>query len=213
MMFDALANPSETDFGKEVIPGLLGKAKLGAYIFEGYWEDIGTVRAFFDANLSLADPQPPFNFYERGRTIYTHARFLPASKVNGCQLRHAIVADGCIIEDANLNRCSIGVRSVIGGGTQLKNTVMMGADFFEDDEDRTSNKSTSTPNVGIGANCIMQDAIIDKNARIGDNVKLSPVGVPDMWESTDGSIIVRDGVLVVLKDATVPSGTVVGKLD
>ncbi len=196
-----------TDFGKEVIPLLLDDVKMQAYVFEGYWEDIGTVHSFFEANLSLTDTVPPFNFFEQGKLIYTRPRFLPASKVNGLRLTRGVVAGGCIISDSDLERVILGVRSVVNTGNQFKNVVMMGADFFENDEDRKRNEEMGRPNVGVGENCRIENAIIDKNARIGNNVKLSPEGKPDMYE--EGDVIVRDGVLVVLKNGIVPDGTVI----
>ncbi len=196
-----------TDFGREVIPHLLGKVKLKAFIFEGYWEDIGTVKSFFEANLSLTDPVPPFNFFDPVNRVYTHARFLPASKVNGLRMTRGILADGCMVCDAVFERVVIGVRSIIRGGSTLRNVVMMGSDFFEDDEDRQRNRRMQRPDLGVGENCVIENAIIDKNARIGNNVRLSPAGKPDLF--TQGDVMVRDGVLIVLKNGVVPDGTVV----
>lgn len=204
-MIDALDN-SMTDFGKEVIPSLLGSSKLKASIFEGYWEDIGTVKAFFDANLQLADPMPQFNFFSRGRPIFTRARYLPASKINRCSINHVIIGDGCIITDSYLKRCVIGIRSVLREGTRLENVIMMGADDFESAEDRRRNKELGRPDIGVGLNCEIKNAIIDKGARIGDNVKLNPEGKPDMYEKN--GVFVRDGVVIVTKNSSVPSNTV-----
>ncbi len=204
-MIDALDN-SMTDFGKEVIPSLLGSSKLRASIFEGYWEDIGTVKAFFDANLQLADPMPQFNFFSRGRPIFTRARYLPASKINRCSINHVIIGDGCIITDSYLKRCVIGIRSVLREGTRLENVIMMGADEFESAEDRRNNKELGRPDIGVGLNCEIKNAIIDKGARIGDNVKLNPEGKPDMYEKN--GVFVRDGVVIVTKNTCVPSNTV-----
>ena len=197
----------ETDFGKEIIPGLLGKKKLFSYIFKGYWEDIGTIDAFFEANLRLTDNVPPFNFFDQKGRIFTHARFLPAAKVNQMDASHVILSDGAIVSHASLNRCVIGVRSVVREGSNLDNVVMMGSDFFEDEDDLATNAKTGRPAVGIGQNCRIRNAIIDKNCRIGDNVVLDPAGKPDLWES-DG-IVVRDGILIVIKDSIIPAGTVI----
>lgn len=204
-MIDALDN-SMTDFGKEVIPSLLGSSKLRATIFEGYWEDIGTVKAFFDANLQLADPMPQFNFFSRGRPIFTRARYLPASKINRCSINHVIVGDGCIITDSYLKRCVIGIRSVLREGTRLENVIMMGADDFESAEDRRKNRELGIPDMGVGMNCEIKNAIIDKGARIGDNVKLNPEGKPDMYEKN--GVFVRDGVVIVTKNTSVPPNTI-----
>ncbi len=192
---------TEMDFGKEIIPGFLGKKRLCAYIFDGYWEDIGTVGAFFEANLATTDDVPPFDFYKKDMTVYTHSRFLPGAKIRECSITNCNIADGVIIENANLKRCVIGIRSIIGEGTELENVVMMGADDYDFDN-RDSMK------IGIGKNCKIKNAIIDKNASIGDNCILSPEGKPDKWEEVQG-LYVRDGVLIVTKDARIPDNTII----
>ncbi|RPG84368.1 MAG: glucose-1-phosphate adenylyltransferase [Coraliomargarita sp. TMED73] len=196
-----------TDFGKEVIPNLLGQMKLCSYIFDDYWEDIGTVKAFFECNLRLTDPVPPFNFYNEDYRIFTRARYLPASKVNACTVDHAVMADGCIVTDAHLSRCSLGVRSVVNQGSLLDNVVMMGADFFETVDDFEENQSLGRPNIGVGKGCRIHNAILDKNVRIGDNVVLDPDGLPDNF-GPDVEIAIRDGIVVVCKDTVVPEGFV-----
>jgi len=195
---------SMKDFGKEVIPSLLGKAKLCSYIFEGYWEDIGTVKAFFDANLALAAPLPPFNFFDRTAPIYTHARYLPASKINRCEIDHVVIGDGCIVTDSTLRRCVVGIRSVLGEHSLLEDVVMMGADYYEKESELAAAREAGVPGFGVGRNCVIRNAIIDKNARIGDNVTLDPAGKPDGEYPHD--IIIRDGVLCVCKGAVIPSG-------
>jgi glucose-1-phosphate adenylyltransferase len=206
VLAEALDN-NMTDFGKEVIPSLLGKKRLFAHIFEGYWEDIGTVKAFFDANIALSDPLPPFNFFDPSAPIYTQDRYLPASKLNRCEIDHVCIGDGSIITDSSLKRCVLGIRSFVGEGTKLTEVVMMGADYYETPEQQADNESKGVFNIGVGCNCEIEHTIIDKNARIGDNVKLSPKGKPD-GDYAHG-IIIRDGVLVVPKGVIVPSGTVV----
>jgi glucose-1-phosphate adenylyltransferase len=203
---DALDNHM-TDFGKEVIPSLLGKKRLFAYLFEGYWEDIGTVRSFFEANLALAQPLPPFNFYMHTTPIYTHARFLPASKINKCTIDHVVVGDGSIITDTTLKHCVIGIRSMVREGSFLEDVVMMGADFYESEDEVKANAASTLPNVGIGRNCRIRGAIIDKNARIGDGCVLSSEGKANGDYPHD--IMVRDGVLVVPKGVVVPAGTTI----
>jgi len=195
---------SMKDFGKEVIPGLLGRAKLCSHIFEGYWEDIGTVRAFFETNLALAAPLPPFNFFDRSAPIYTHARYLPASKINRCNIDHVVIGDGCIVTDSSLKRCVIGIRSILGENSRLEDVIMMGADYYENETELAACRSAGTPVFGIGRNCRIKRAIIDKNARIGDDVDLSPEGKPDGDYPHD--IIIRDGILCVCKGAQIPSG-------
>ena len=205
-MVEAL-NSSATDFGKEVIPGLLSSKKLVAYAFEGYWEDIGTVKAFFEANLQLADPVPKFNFFSQGNPIYSRARYLPASKINRCSIDHVIVGDGCIITDSYLKRCVIGNRSTLRAQARLENVVMMGSDTFESAADRAKNREQGIPDIGVGMNCELKNAIIDKGARIGDNVRLCPDGKLDGY-SKDG-IFIRDGIICVTKNTVVPANTVV----
>ena len=203
---DAMSG-DEMDFGKEVIPGLLGKKKLCAYIFDGYWEDIGTVGAFFEANLALTDEIPPFDFYRQDKIVYTHCRFLPGAKMYDSRIERCNISDGCIIMKGDLNRCVIGIRSVIRENTHLRNVIMMGADFYESLEEIEESYSSGIPPIGIGKNCTIENAIIDKNARIGDNCVLKPDGKPDMWEQ--GGLFVRDGVLIVTKGAVIPPNTVV----
>jgi len=205
-LLEALDNDM-TDFGKEVIPSLQGTRRLCSYIFEGYWEDIGTVRAFFEANLLLTNPLPPFNFFTAGAPIYTNARYLPASKVNKCTIDHVIIADGCIITEAHLKRSVIGVRSVLRQNTRLEDTIMMGSDIFESEAELKENRESGIPDIGIGENTVVHTSIIDKNARIGKEVVLNPTGKPENFESM--GIYIRDGVLVVPKNAIIPDNTVI----
>jgi glucose-1-phosphate adenylyltransferase len=206
-MADALDN-TMTDFGKEIIPGLLGKKKLFAYIFEGYWEDIGTVRAFFEANLALAQPLPPFNFFDPTAPIYTQDRYLPASKLNKCAIDHVVIGDGSILTDSTLKHSVLGIRSYVGEGSSLEDTVLMGADYYETDDQLAANLARGRPHLGVGRNCRVKGAIIDKNARIGDGCVLNVEGKAD-GTYANGAVIIRDGVLVVPKGTTIPAGTVV----
>ncbi len=199
-LIQALDN-THVDFGKHVIPDLIHKMRVQAYIFQGYWEDIGTIRSFFDANLALTNTLPPFNFFDTASPIYTHARFLPGSKINGATIKHAIISDGCIISDTVIERALIGVRSYIGSGTTIRNTVVVGADFYEADMAQRS----GAPAIGIGKNCHIDHAIIDKNARVGDGVTISPEGKP---ENMDGEgYYIRDGIVIVPKNGMIPDGT------
>ena len=201
ILIDVLDNKFD-DFGKHIIPASLQKYKVFAYIFQGYWEDIGTVRAFFEANLALTDTVPAYNFFDRADPIYTHARFLPASKVNGASIRQAIVADGCIITDARIDRAVIGLRSVIESGATIRNSVLMGADFYEGEGPPPA---PGNPPLGIGRNAVIDGAIIDKNARIGDGVVITPEGKPANVDG--GNYYIRDGVVVVPKGAVISDGT------
>ncbi len=197
-----------TDFGKEVIPSLLGRVGLFSYLYDGYWEDIGTVKSFFDANLMLTDTVPEFNFFDTRNPVYTHARFLPASKLNSCTVDRAVMADGCIVTHGTIRHCVIGIRTIINAGAHLEHVVTMGADRFETNADRVVNRDRQIPDIGIGANCRIENAIIDKNARIGENSHLSPRGLPDGFQ--EGDLYVRDGILVVSKNGIVPANTKVG---
>lgn len=190
------------DFGKHIIPSAIENNAVHAYIFQGYWEDIGTIRSFFEANLNLTTQTPSYSFFETTAPVYTHARFLPASKINGATIKNAIVSDGCIISDAHIERAVIGVRSYIDSNTTIRNAVIMGSDFY--DVDSAARKPNNVP-VGIGKNCTIDHAIIDKNARIGNGVVISPEGkAADM----DGpNYYVRDGIVIVPKNAVIPDGT------
>jgi glucose-1-phosphate adenylyltransferase len=202
---EALDN-AMADFGKEVIPSLLGRQKLFAYPFEGYWEDIGTVRAFFEANLALAQPLPPFNFFEPTAPIYTQDRYLPASKLNKCIIDHVVIGDGSILTDSKLKHSVLGIRSFIGEGSELEDVIMMGSDYYETEDQLAENIARGRPRVGVGKECRIRRTIIDKNARIGEGCVLSPDGKPDGIYAA-GAIIIRDGVLIVPKGATLPAGT------
>jgi glucose-1-phosphate adenylyltransferase len=200
-LIEALDNDF-VDFGKHIIPKVIKKYQVNAYIFQGYWEDIGTIRAFFDCNLNLTNLVPDYSFFDTTAPVYTHARFLPASKINGATIKQAIISDGCIISDAHIERAVIGVRSYIDTGTTIRHSILMGADFYDTQLDAREKKTTP---IGIGKNCIIDHAIIDKNARIGDNVVITPEGKP---ENHDGeNFYVRDGIVVIPKNAVIPAGT------
>jgi len=188
------------DFGKHIIPHSIKDRHVSAYIFKGYWEDIGTVRAFYEANLDLTDLVPEYSFFDTEAPIYTHPRFLPGSKVNGATLRQAIISDGCIISDAHLERCVIGIRSIIQSGATIRNSIVMGADYFEQDRPLDA----QLPVMGIGRNCVIDRAIIDKNARIADGVVITPEGKPLNFDGDN--YFIRDGVVVVPKNAVIPAG-------
>jgi glucose-1-phosphate adenylyltransferase len=193
-------NNDLADFGKHVIPQSIERHNVSAYIFQGYWEDIGTVRAFYEANLDLTDIVPEYSFFDANAPIYTHPRFLPGSKVNGAALRQAIISDGCIISDAHLERCVIGVRSIIQSGATIRDSIVMGADYFEQDRQVDAKQ----PAIGIGRNCVIDRAIIDKNARIADGVVITPEGKPLDFDGDN--YFIRDGIVIVPKNAVIPAG-------
>jgi len=201
VLIDALANDHD-DFGKHIIPASLRKYKVFAHIFQEYWEDIGTVRAFFEANLALTDAVPTFNFFDQIDPIYTMQRFLPASKVSGTLLQRAIIADGCIITDAHIDRAVIGIRSVIESGTTIRNSVIMGADFYPEEAPKPK---AGNPRLGIGRHCHIEGAIIDKNARIGEGTVITSKGKS---ANADGeNYYIRDGIVVVPKGAVITAGS------
>jgi glucose-1-phosphate adenylyltransferase len=190
------------DFGKNIIPSIIGKRHVEAHVFRGYWEDIGTIRSFFDANLNLCDPQPQYNFYAPGAPIYTQSRFLPASVVEDTVVSRAMISDGCKIHSSRLERCILGIRSLISAGSHLRNTIVMGADYYESDKGGTP---TGMIPIGIGRQCVIEDAIIDKNARIGDGVVITP---HDKDANSEGpGYYIRDGIGVIPKNAVIPAGT------
>src|SRR6266545_2038390 len=188
------------DFGKHIIPSSIKDRHVNAFIFKGYWEDIGTIRAFYEANLDLTDIVPEYSFFEPESPIYTHPRFLPGSKINGATLRQAIISDGCIISDAHLERCVVGIRSIIQSGATVRNSIVMGADYFEQDRHEDSGR----PPIGIGRNCIIDRAIIDKNARIADGAVITPEGKSENLDAEN--YFIRDGIVVIPKNAVIPAG-------
>ena len=200
-------NPG-SDFGKDILPASLNTCRVVAHPFDGYWEDIGTIRAFYDANLALMEPRPQFDFHDADRPIYTHPHFLPPGLVDGdCRLNRTLLAPGARVVGSEIDHSIIGVRSQVGPACRLAHTIMMGADFFESDEQKAANAAHGRPNVGIGANCTIEGAIIDKNARIGANTVIRQL--PDRPDSETENYAVRDGIVVVMKNGTLVPGTVI----
>ena len=194
------------DFGKEIIPEILTKQPVNAYPFDGYWEDIGTIKSFYEANLDLCSINPSFNFYDEDRPIFTHRRNLPASKLNYCTLNMSLTADGCIITNSSINRSIVGVRTVIETGASLDGVVCMGADYYESEAQKAANAIASRPNIGIGAGSIVKRVIIDKNARIGQNCR---IGIDDRPRDDGdyGNYHIVDGIIVIPKNAIIPPGS------
>ncbi len=204
---DVLHEVDQEDFGKHIIPAAIETRRVFAHSFNGYWEDIGTIDSFYNANLALTEDDPPFKFYEPGAPIYTHPRYLEASRVDGCQLDKSIVGDGSNIRNAKIERSVVGLRSQIGPGVHMSHTIMMGADFYEQPSDRDQNRSRGVPDVGIGQGSRIDGAIIDKNARIGRDVTIKNVDWVE--ETEEDNYAIRDGIVVVPKDAVIPDGTVI----
>jgi glucose-1-phosphate adenylyltransferase len=201
-----LLNNAMTDFGKHIIPQCINTHKVYSYIFQGYWEDIGTIRSFFEANLDVTSELPRFNFFDMGAPIFSRPRFLPGSKINGAQIDHAVVSDGCIINHAVITHSIAGLRSIVGAGTIINRTIMLGSDYYESLESIVQHESAGKPRIGIGANCRIENTIVDKNARIGNNVVISPAGKP---ENVDHELYyIRDGIVIIPKNAVIPHGFV-----
>ncbi len=197
-----------TDFGKEIIPMAIKTKKINSYIFDGYWEDIGTIRSFYDATLSLTDINPPFNFYNESQPIYAKMRNLPPSKINEALIKQSITSEGVVITKANINKCVIGIRTRIETGSELDGVITMGSDFYEDDATRQEKAEKGIPFMGIGKNCRIAKTIIDKNACIGDNCSINVSGT--VYEDGDhGNFYCADGIIVIRKNAVIPSGTVI----
>ncbi len=202
------AYASATDFGKEIIPKALeGNYGVYSYEFTGYWTDIGTIRSFYEANLELSDAVPKFNLYDNRNPIYTRARLLPASKVSGTSIDQSVVSEGCIIEAESIKRSVVGIRTRIGKGTIVENTIIMGSDAFNTIEE-LSHDHPDRPALGIGEHCVISNAIIDKNARIGHHVSIK--GSHSLKDGDYGSYHVVDGIVIVVKGQSIEDGTTIG---
>lgn len=200
-------HPTDDDFGKHIIPAALKTHSIYGYQFKGYWEDIGTIRRFYEVNLDMAKPDPPFDFYDAEAPIYTHPRFLPGSEIHGASLHNVLISDGCRIDEATIRQSVIGVRSVVGTSVTMNRVVMMGADYFETDEDKEQNKRLNRPDIGIGYGCVIEDAIIDKNARIGRGVIIR--SNIDREEEENENWSIKEGLVIVSKNAIIPDNTVI----
>lgn len=174
ILFELLETKGD-DFGRDIIPAAIENRRVMGYVFDGYWEDIGTIRRFYEVNLEMASPNAPFDFYNPITPIYTRARFLPASEVHGAHLHNVLLTDGCRIHDATVRNSVIGLRSIVGPDVSIQSSVIMGADYYEPDNDKEANFSISRPDIGIGAGSVIEGAIIDKNARIGRNVTIRSI--------------------------------------
>jgi glucose-1-phosphate adenylyltransferase len=194
------AYPDHDDFGSEVIPHAIGTMAVHAYDFDGYWRDIGTIRSYYDTNLELTRPDAPFNFYDARRPIYTNSRFLPGSIVKDSQLRDVLLAEGCVIRGADISHSIIGLRSAVGEWTIIRDSIIMGSDYYQ--------RGGQEVPLGVGSGCHLEGVIADKNTRIGDKVVIRPF--PRGTEMDCGSWVVQDGIVVIPKGTTIPSGTRIG---
>ena len=203
----AVSDPTLVDFGRHVIPWAIGEMRVQAHFFRGYWEDVGTIRSYYEANLQLTDPMPPFDFYDAVRPVYTHPRFLPATKVEGCTLHRTLLSEGSILMGAEIERSVVGIRSRIGEGVRIRESLVLGADYYESLEEIDRAQARGLPPVGIGSGSVIERAIVDKNARIGRGVRIAnETGVLE----TDGpGYYIRDGIVIVPKDGVIADGTVI----
>ena len=206
ILFDLLDNDF-ADFGKHIIPQALQTYRVLSHVFQGYWEDIGTIRSFFEANLDLTAELPRFNFFDMTAPIFTRPRFLPASKINGASIDHAIISDGCIISHCHVSNSVIGIRSLVDIGSHITRTIIMGADYYESQQAGARGAAETRPRIGIGKYTRVDHAIIDKNARIGDNCVITPYGKP---HTADHPLyFIRDGIVIIPRDMVIPHGTVI----
>ena len=205
VLVDLLESKGFDDFGGDVIPYSIDKHNVYGYDFDGYWRDIGTIRSFYETNLALTDSKPPFNFYDPISPIYSRPRFLPGSIVTSCTLENVIMAEGCCIDRSEIRHAIIGLRSQIGEGARIFNTILMGADYYERPSD-VEGVPITTP-IGLGKNCYIDGAIIDKNACLGDNVVIKPF--PRGTELETEKWVIQDGIVVIPKNAIIPDGTVI----
>ncbi|ARN76577.1 glucose-1-phosphate adenylyltransferase [Nonlabens spongiae] len=202
LLVELMEDESTVDFGKEIIPQNIEKHKTLSYQYEGYWTDIGNIDSFFEANIALTDALPEFNLYDNLKQIYTRPRFLPTSKILGTMINKSVFADGCIIEAAKIEQSVVGIRAKIGKESTVINTYMMGSDYYETLEEIEQNQST--PNMGIGERCFIKNTIIDKNCRIGNDVRIN--GGEHLADREEQDYVIKSGVVVIKKNAVIPEG-------
>jgi glucose-1-phosphate adenylyltransferase len=202
VLLDLLADTGEKDFGREIIPGALGRYRVSSYLFRGYWADVGTVESFYEANVMLTRPAAPFKFYDPRRPVYTHPRFLPGSRLSDCSIRDVIISEGCYLEACRIEQSVIGIRTNIQDGTTIRGSVLLGADFYDADDDVPARGDN--PRLGIGRNVVLERVIVDKNARIGDAAEL--VNSAHVQHADGAGYFIRNGVIIVPKDGIIPSG-------
>ncbi len=207
VLINLLSNNEDEDFGKEVIPSSLNDYKVISYFFEGYWEDIGTVQAFFNAHMDLTQPIPKFNFYDESYPFYSRPRYLPASKINNCHINQSIVSEGSIILGSIIEQAVIGIRSFIDEGTLIQRAIVMGNSFYETIQARETNLNQAKPNLGIGRNCVIKNAIIDMDCYIGNNVQL--INKDSQNEVFTDSYAIRDGIIIIPKGTVIPNNTII----
>jgi glucose-1-phosphate adenylyltransferase len=204
---ELLKDEKTKDFGHEVIPTSINTYNVRAYLFNGYWEDIGTINSFYNANLDLASVMPKFNLFDADAPIYTRPRYLPSSKLVDCDVKDSLISDGCILNRVSILHSVIGIRSRIESGTRLEHTLVMGADYYQSLPELADDRQHGLPWVGIGENTVIRKAIIDKNVRIGSNVRILNEAGHDDFDGDNYHI--REGIVVIPKGATITDGTVI----
>ncbi|MDT4968582.1 MAG: glucose-phosphate adenylyltransferase [Acidobacteriota bacterium] len=202
-------DPTAYDFGRNIIPAAIGNCNVQAYMFNGYWEDIGSISAFYEANIDLSSRMPKFNLFDTDAPIFTRSRYLPPSKINDCEIHDSIISEGCIINTARITRSIIGLRSRIEAGARIENAILMGSDYYQAIEDMRSEIKSGTPRLGVGENSVIRRAIIDKNTRIGSGVRLVNESGLENADGVEGNYYIRDRIIIVPKNAVIPDGTVV----
>ncbi|UCG26524.1 MAG: glucose-1-phosphate adenylyltransferase [Chloroflexota bacterium] len=205
-LFELLEENTGADFGKHIIPGAIEDRRVIGYTFDGYWEDIGTVRRFYEVNLDMSAPLPKYDLYDPKHPIYTRPRFLAASKIQGGSLTNVLLADGCRIQEASIRNSVIGLRSIIGHGVTIERSVIMGSDYYERPE-KGESLPADEPGIGIGEDSVIQGAIVDKNARIGRHVIIR--SMPDRKNEEHDNWVAKEGIVIVPKNAVIPDGTVI----
>ena len=203
----ALSDPKLVDFGRHVIPHAVPDQRVQAYVYRGYWEDVGTIPSYFRANLALCQPISSFDFYDAARPVFTNPRFLPASKLDQCTIHNALISEGCILQGADIDRAVIGIRSRIGRNVRIRNSLLIGADSYETLDEIRATEARGIPPVGVGSDSIVEGAIIDKNARIGRGVRI--VNQARIKEKDGDGYFIREGIVVVPKDGILPDGAVI----
>lgn len=204
---EALSNSTHDDFGRHVIPAAVPRLRVQAHVHDGYWEDVGTIGSYFEANLALTGARPPFSFWDAHKPIYTHPRFLPATKVESCDVVESLLSEGCFIEKSRIERSVIGIRSRIASGARIRHSLILGADLYETANDMERIGRDGTPPIGIGEESVIEHAIVDKNARVGRRVRI--VNEKGEKERDAANYHIRDGIVVIPKNAVIPDGTVI----
>lgn len=204
---EALSNTEHDDFGRHVIPAAVPRLHVQAHVHDGYWEDVGTIDSYFQANMALTSSRPPFSFWDAQKPIYTHPRFLPATKVHSCDIRESLIAEGSFIAKARIERSVIGIRTRIADGARIHHSLILGADLYESVRDIEHCTHEGTPPIGIGAESVIENSIVDKNARVGRGVRI--LNEKGERERDAANYYIRGGIVVIPKGAVIPDGTVI----